>query len=119
MLTLFSIFPKLKKKSIKFVLWRCLYVCQHITEPTLRIFIQYLTKLQTMSSSSQLACKHLFEGLKKTILQLHVLSSFLFKIHFWQSFDNRPIHLYLPNWILKYSCKPNETHWTYVKLRQS
>ena len=39
---LFFIFPKLKKKSIKFIHWHCLYVCQYITEPTLWIFTQHL-----------------------------------------------------------------------------
>ena len=39
---LFFILPKLRKKSIKFILGRCLYVFQHMTEPTLGIFIQHL-----------------------------------------------------------------------------
>ena len=33
---MFFIFPKFRKKSIKLILWRCLYVFQHMTEPTLR-----------------------------------------------------------------------------------
>lgn len=37
------IFPKLRKKSIKFISRHCLYVFQHITGPTLGIFIQNLT----------------------------------------------------------------------------
>ena len=37
------VFPKLRKKSIKFILGRRLYVFKYIREPTLRIFTQYLT----------------------------------------------------------------------------